>query len=87
MLPSAEYEEGSTILQSGDVLVCFSDGISEARNARGEFWQEPQIEDILRRASAATAQEVTERIVREADAFTGVAEQADDMTVVTLRVR
>ena len=86
LLPTARYEEGSTLLQDGDVLVCFSDGISEARNSREELWDEPEIENLLRTVPCGTAQEVADLLVRSADAFTGDAEQADDMTVVTLRV-
>ena len=86
LLPVAQYEEGSAVLEKGDVLVCFSDGISEARNSRHEFWHESEVEKLLRTASGATARELTERIVHAADAFAGDAEQADDMTVVTLRV-
>ena len=86
LLPVAQYEEGSTVLEKGDVLVCFSDGISEATNSSDELWHESEVEKLLRTASGATAREMTERIVHAADAFAGDAEQADDMTVVTLRV-
>jgi sigma-B regulation protein RsbU (phosphoserine phosphatase) len=86
LLPIAQYEQGATALQPGDTLVCFSDGISEACNSKDEFWRESQIEDLLRKAAGSSAQEITERIVQGADAFTGDAEQADDMTVLTLRV-
>ena len=71
----------------GDVLVCFSDGISEACNPQEELWQESDMDAVLRGAPIATALEVTERLVREADAFAGGAEQADDMTVVTIRLK
>jgi sigma-B regulation protein RsbU (phosphoserine phosphatase) len=87
MLPLVSYEEGATELTPGDVLVCFSDGISEACNPNEEFWQESDIEVVLRGAPISTAQEVTERLVREADAFAAGAEQADDMTVVTIRLK
>jgi phosphoserine phosphatase RsbU/P len=86
LLPMAEYEEGSTVLDDGDILLCFSDGISEASNSREELWQESEIEALLRMTSGTSAGEVAERVVQAADAFTGEAEQADDMTVVTLRV-
>ena len=85
LLPVARYEEGRTVLERGDVLVCFSDGISEACNASDEFWQESEIEDLLRAVADSSAQNVTQRLVQAADAFAGEAEQADDMTVVTLR--
>jgi sigma-B regulation protein RsbU (phosphoserine phosphatase) len=87
LLPMARYEEGATELEAGDVLVCFSDGISEACNPKEELWQESDIERILRAAPISTAQGVTERLVREADAFAAGAEQADDMTVVTIRLK
>jgi sigma-B regulation protein RsbU (phosphoserine phosphatase) len=86
LLPEAQYDEGSTLLQHGDILTCFSDGISEACNAKEEFWDEAEIECILQTDAGASADEVTQHIVAAADAFTGAAEQADDMTVVTIRV-
>jgi sigma-B regulation protein RsbU (phosphoserine phosphatase) len=86
LLPTAEYKQGTEALEPGDILACFSDGISEARNARGELWEESEIEEILRTGPGLTAYEVTQRLVRGADGFAGTAEQADDMTIVTIRV-
>lgn len=86
LLPSASYTQETAALRPGDVVVCFSDGISEATNAQGEIWQETEIEDVLLRARDLTASEITQRIVAAADRYAGQAEQADDMTIVTLRV-
>jgi sigma-B regulation protein RsbU (phosphoserine phosphatase) len=86
LLPGAQYEEGSTILRPGDLVACFSDGVSEACNSEGGIWEESDVENLLRSAYGSTADKVTQELVRAADAFTGDAEQADDMTVVTLRV-
>ena len=86
LLPMAQYDEGTTELQPEDIVVCYSDGISEASNPNEELWQESEIEKLLRTANGWNAREVTERLVQAADAFAGEAEQADDMTVVTLRV-
>jgi sigma-B regulation protein RsbU (phosphoserine phosphatase) len=87
LLPSAAYDEGKTVLTSGDLLVCFSDGISEACNAREEFWNESAIADVLRERFGAPAEQVVQAIVTAADSFTGEAEQADDMTVIALRAQ
>jgi len=86
LLPIARYAEATVPLEPGDLVVCFSDGISEAANTREEFWPEPEIENLLRDSADLSAQEVADRLSQGADAFTGEAEQADDMTVVTLRV-
>ena len=87
MLPKASYEEGAAELAPGDVLVCFSDGITDACNPEGELWDEACVERVLLAASVSSAQELTERLVREADAFAAGTEQADDMTVVTIRLK
>jgi serine phosphatase RsbU (regulator of sigma subunit) len=86
LLPGTVYEEGTVSLQSGDVLVCFSDGISEARNSEDEFWPEPEIESVLRAASSDSIQQLTDRLIREVDAFVNGAEQADDMTLLAIRM-
>jgi sigma-B regulation protein RsbU (phosphoserine phosphatase) len=86
LLPEADYEEGTTQLERGDLILCFSDGISEVRNAQEDFWDESEIESVLQNGCGLSAEELTGSIVRAADAFAGAAEQADDMTVVTIRV-
>jgi sigma-B regulation protein RsbU (phosphoserine phosphatase) len=82
----ARYEEGRVDLASGDVLVCYSDGISEATNTAGELWEEEEIEHVLRESARCPASELVEKIVRAADNYAAGAEQADDMTVVALRI-
>jgi sigma-B regulation protein RsbU (phosphoserine phosphatase) len=73
-------------LEPGDLLICYSDGISETKNTDDEIWQESEIETILRKITILNAREVTDRVVQGAGTFAGGAEQADDMTVLTLRV-
>jgi serine phosphatase RsbU (regulator of sigma subunit) len=63
--------------------VCFSDGLSEAMNTRGEIWRESEIETILREDQKLSVKKVIERL----DAFAGPVDQADDMSIVALRVR
>ena len=82
----ALYEEGRVDLAPGDVLICYSDGISEATNTVGELWEENELEQLLRQSARAPASELVENIVRAADNFAAGADQADDMTVVALRI-
>ena len=84
LLPSYPYSEASVEVEPQDLIVCFSDGISEAMNAQGEFWEEFQAEKL---AASCTGTEVIETLVQGADAFAAGAEQADDITVVAIRVR
>ena len=86
MLDVSEYEQGEVLLQPGDAVLCFSDGISEATNAKNEMWSESEVERIVRTYRGLTAQRMIELLVEATDRFTGEAEQADDMTVVAIRV-
>jgi sigma-B regulation protein RsbU (phosphoserine phosphatase) len=86
LLDGSEYVQGEVLLQPGDAVLCFSDGISEATNAKGEMWDESEVEKIARTCQGLTAQQTIDLLVAATDRFTGEAKQADDMTVVAIRV-
>jgi sigma-B regulation protein RsbU (phosphoserine phosphatase) len=85
-LDASEYEQGEVLLQPGDAVLCISDGISEATNANHEMWNESEVETIVRKYRGLSAQQMIDKLVEATDRFTGEAEQADDMTVVAIRV-
>jgi sigma-B regulation protein RsbU (phosphoserine phosphatase) len=86
MLADSEYEQGEVHLEPGDTLLCFSDGISEAMNAKGEMWSESEVEKIVRTCRGLTPQKMIDLLIQATDQFAGEAEQADDMTLVAIRV-
>jgi sigma-B regulation protein RsbU (phosphoserine phosphatase) len=86
LMDGSEYEQGEVLLQPGDSVLCFSDGISEATNAKGEMWDESEVEKIARTCNGLTAQQMIDLLVSATDRFTGEAKQADDMTVVAILV-
>lgn len=86
LLPKAEYEQGEMLLQPGDAVLCCSDGISEATNEADEMWAESDVEKVVRNCRGLTAQQMIDRVVETTDRFTGAAEQADDMTIVVIRI-
>ncbi|HEV2690648.1 MAG TPA: PP2C family protein-serine/threonine phosphatase, partial [Bryobacteraceae bacterium] len=86
LLEIAQYEQGQVSLAAGDAVVCFSDGITEATNEKEDMWDEAEVEKVLRASRGLKAQELIDSVVAAADAFAGSAQQADDMTVVALRV-
>jgi sigma-B regulation protein RsbU (phosphoserine phosphatase) len=86
LLEDAHYLQGSVRISPGDVLVAFTDGISEAMNLADEEWGEERLIDVIQGCHAKTAQEVLECIFAAATQFAGAAPQHDDMTLVVLRV-
>jgi serine phosphatase RsbU (regulator of sigma subunit)/CheY-like chemotaxis protein len=86
LLDSASYEHASIRLQPGDVLACFSDGITEASNREGHLWNDRDVDQVLDENRHRSAAEVLDKLVQAADDFMKNGEQADDMTIVILRV-
>jgi sigma-B regulation protein RsbU (phosphoserine phosphatase) len=87
MMPEWSYEQESVKLEPGDTLVVVSDGIPEARNDTGDFWEEEQIERTLLAHLNYPLAQVPEMLCAEADGFAAGAEQYDDMTIVALRIQ
>lgn len=88
MLPSllASYEQGEIQLKTGDVLVGFTDGVSEAMNPHEEEWGEEAMLQELKRISGNSSEQVLQRIIAAADTFANGAKQHDDMTVIVVRI-
>jgi sigma-B regulation protein RsbU (phosphoserine phosphatase) len=84
LLESYPYEQGSVAVAPGDLLVAFTDGISEAMNQADEEWGEEQLIACVERCRGMNAKEVVQRVFQEADAFVSGAKQHDDMTLVVL---
>ncbi|MBI5838233.1 MAG: SpoIIE family protein phosphatase [Candidatus Eisenbacteria bacterium] len=80
-----KYEEGSVRLESGDVLLLYSDGVSEAEDAKGRMFGEEAVESALRRMAGLPASEIVSQLLRSVQRFAAGAPQADDQTVVVLR--
>jgi phosphoserine phosphatase RsbU/P len=87
MLDASEYDQREIQLQPGDAVVCLSDGISEATNAKDEMWAESEVVKIVRTCRGLTAQKMIDLLVEATDRFVGEANQADDMTVVAIRLQ
>jgi serine phosphatase RsbU (regulator of sigma subunit) len=81
-------EEAEVALESGDVFLFFTDGLSEAMNGRAELFGERRLRDVLERAVSAQEdeEELKDRILEEIRRFVGDAAQHDDMTLVLLKV-
>ncbi len=79
-----EAEQHELVLQPGEALVFYTDGVTEARDPTGGFFGD---ERLLAAAAADTdsAQSVLDSVVSAVAHFTGGAEQADDLTIVIIQ--
>jgi serine phosphatase RsbU (regulator of sigma subunit) len=80
-------EERMVILEPGDAVVFFTDGITEARNQAGDFLDEEGLLAILHSQKWEHAEDLLDAIITSVDTFSTGAPQMDDFTVVVLRRR
>jgi serine phosphatase RsbU (regulator of sigma subunit)/pSer/pThr/pTyr-binding forkhead associated (FHA) protein len=85
LFETATYEEETVQMQPGDVLVMFSDGVSEALNAAGEEFGDQRILECVEQNVQANASRTLECLVRTVKAFAAGTVQSDDMTAVIVR--
>ncbi len=87
LLETFPYEQGSLRIEPGDVLIAFTDGISESMNSADEEWGEGPLIETVKACAGLTPSETIARIMKAADTFVAGAKQHDDMTLVVLGVR
>jgi DNA-binding NarL/FixJ family response regulator len=69
----------------GDLLLMYTDGITEARNSQGRYFGEQRIFDIAQAKKGRSAREIQDALIKEVDHFTGGAPRHDDITLVVVR--
>ena len=74
-------------LAQDDILVAYTDGITESANASGELWGLERLERLLRSCSRMAPNEIVERILAEVSVFADSEPQRDDVTLVVMKVQ
>jgi phosphoserine phosphatase RsbU/P len=84
LLNNLEYEEGTVTLDPGDILIAYSDGVTEPENEFGEFGEERLIEMVKRHRHLPLAA-ISLQVMQSLRAWIGDQEQPDDITLVLAR--
>lgn len=85
LLEHAPYDQETVHLVSGDTVIIFSDGVSEALNSDGDEFGDTRLLAAVDDSGALSAQAVVDRLVAAVRAFTRGAAQSDDITVMVIR--
>lgn len=83
---ATHLEEHALSLTPGDVVLLYTDGISEAMNGAGDLFGEARLARLVEDHGHLDVGELRERIVREIEAFAGAADQHDDLTMILIKV-
>jgi sigma-B regulation protein RsbU (phosphoserine phosphatase) len=85
VLEGLKYKTNTAQLPPGDALVLYTDGITEAMNAKRELFDEERLEAVLKETSGRSAKEIVDQSVAAVRAHAGVAPQSDDITCLAVR--
>ncbi|MCU0645212.1 MAG: serine/threonine-protein phosphatase [bacterium] len=81
----SKYDEQKISLKSADLMIIYSDGITEAQNEQGAFWGEQRLLNLVVKSSSLSANELGKRIIAAVEQFIGDARRHDDVSLVILR--
>lgn len=84
--PNLILEEAQFFLRSGDCLISYSDGVTDAENPQGEKFGLDRLLDIVADQGQGSAENLTKHIMTSVEQFTGSADQTDDITIFVTKV-
>jgi phosphoserine phosphatase RsbU/P len=86
LMEVAAFAETAVTIGPGDLLLGYTDGVSECMNGRDEEWGEDELIKLLRENRDLAASDLVTRVMTSADAFAAGARQHDDMTLIVMKV-
>jgi sigma-B regulation protein RsbU (phosphoserine phosphatase) len=85
MVEEIDLEERQITLTPGDLVVFYTDGVTEASDADGQMFGETRLQEVLATNAEASAQQVCRAVVEAVQAFTGDTPQSDDVTLFVVK--
>jgi len=87
MMPNMPYQSETIGFQKDDLIIMFTDGVSEAKSVSDEDFDEERLEVIIRGYYQKPLPELLDKIVADLKSFTKGAPQSDDITLVVVRYK
>jgi len=82
--PDATWQQKIVKFSPGDLLVLFTDGITEARNRHGAFFGDQRLLEVLRANSGRTAEEIQQAVLDEVQRYSGGTPREDDIAIIVM---
>lgn len=80
-----EFKQQSVEMERGDMVLFYTDGVTEAQNIRDEFYEDDRLKDLLEKNEFDTAKDMTNSVFRSVLKFIGRADQFDDITILSFQ--
>jgi len=85
IFPQAQFSSATTLLNSGDIIVLYTDGITDAENDRGEAYGVPRLLNCAANQHGRACEEIKRNILAAVADFCGKARQADDSSILIVK--
>jgi serine phosphatase RsbU (regulator of sigma subunit) len=85
LLPRWAYEESVVRLRTGETLLVYSDGLTEAINERGEFFGDRRLQELFSQIDGLSAEGMGKRLLDEVDQFVSGGPRSDDLSLLILK--
>ncbi len=83
--PDSAYNEGQVLLSPGEIIVIYSDGVTEAEDASESLFGEQRLQEIIKKNKNLSSQEIMAEIYEEVKNFQSGTEQDDDITLIVMK--
>ncbi len=87
ILPEASFSASSIVLEPGDTLVLFTDGVVEAFNSAGEEFSDSRWISVIRALPRLSAEGTLRQLMKSVEDFVGTTRQSDDITCLVLQTK
>jgi sigma-B regulation protein RsbU (phosphoserine phosphatase) len=87
IMPGVTYGQDFVTLESGDLAILYTDGITEAMNLQHEEFGMERLQNVIRTYKRESAREIANKILEEVNRFVGTAPQHDDETLLILKAK
>ncbi len=81
----SKYEESVFNFEPGSIMVLISDGITETRNNRGEFYGKERVRNIILKCADKSSKAILNKVIESVDLFGGDGVKHDDITIVIIK--
>jgi tetratricopeptide (TPR) repeat protein len=81
----ASWEQGEITFTSGDLLIAYTDGVTEAQNDKDEFYDEASLVEVVSTMIGNSVQEISEALEKDIREFSRSMPQLDDMTLMIVK--
>ncbi|HLF20773.1 MAG TPA: PP2C family protein-serine/threonine phosphatase [Bacteroidota bacterium] len=85
LLPAATFSEHTVKMNREDILLTYSDGLTDAQNEFGEFFGEQRLLDLLPQFRGLSTEQIGENLISALDRFVGQAKASDDVSIAILK--